>query len=220
MEHVEWEAGSALDQDKVRDVLSRHRVRAIVHAVGAFIDGSAPAPLLSAYRLFKGDNSERTLSLEEANRDSALLVASEAAAAKVERFVFLSSALVGHPAGNLPPVKRYVEAKRQVEEELASYKPETLECTSIRMGQIYDDFKFPAQTVAFAAQALSLPSRLLALSALPSLPRPIHVHVAAACAVECCIAGRTGLIEGEEVWDIAENAGVDPTSKEAEQATK
>ncbi|KAJ4391858.1 hypothetical protein N0V93_005478 [Gnomoniopsis smithogilvyi] len=153
---------------------------------------------------YKKPESEKQLTYENMNRDSALLLARTASEAGSEAFLYISA------AGGAPVLPaRYIETKREAESLIASRFPK-MRGIFVRAPFLYDSsrmFTVPmAAMTGVGALFNGLTRGVLSNFLGAAGAKPLKVEVVARAAVEALEAGTTGPVEVPELEELAEKA--------------
>lgn len=153
---ISWVKGNALDRSIYRPLITEHAIDTIVHSIGIIYEDSSAA---------SGSASDRR-TFEAINRDTAVIAADEAAKSnRIRDFGFVSAAGFG-PITEGTFLRRYLDAKRQAEEELKRHT--AFRTTIVRPGFMYGSDRAITYPISWGY-------RLLALFAGGLFPRMLHV---------------------------------------------
>lgn len=153
---------------------------------------------------YKKPESEKQLTYENMNRDSALLLARAASEAGSEAFLYISA------AGGAPVLPaRYIETKREAESLIASRFPK-LRGIFVRAPFLYDSsrmFTVPmAAMTGVGALFNGLTRGVLSNFLGAAGAKPLKVEAVARAAVEALESGASGPVEVPELEALAEKA--------------
>jgi len=174
MEKVRWVAADVFDVASWKDYLQG--AKAVIHAIG----------IIKEY-------PDKGVTFERINGDTAIIIAKEAAKAKVEKIVFMSAAI--KPPG---VSEHYLAAKRRAEKEIAALE---LDSAFFRPGPIYG----PRQPMPYLQR--------VTINFLSNLPidylkkaRPVKVEIVGPALIKAALdLNIKGVLDSEAIKSVALN---------------
>lgn len=144
------------------------------------------------------------LTYEVMNRDTAIVLAAEAAKAKAKEFVYISAA-AGAPV--LP--KRYITTKREAEETIASQFPQ-MRSVFIRPGMLYDSSRTITMGLAGVTAMGHMANSITGGRLTPLMgaggSKPLKADVVGEAVVEAIDGDTSGVVEVADIERLANTA--------------